>query len=131
MIRVRGRDGSVREVDAAYVLQDGEAFVIPLNMMDSAMKVIHDARGQPAGQRPGYLLRDDGPAERALDEAHAQYRADIERRWQSNRWQDQPSKGQPAERKAQPARSPSANPEAALAEAYAQYEADVQQRWRR
>jgi hypothetical protein len=129
-MKIRDRSGAVREVDDGYILRDGEAFVIPLNMMDSRMvSVIRDASGSPAGTRPGYLLADNDQSD--LDQAHREYRAAIERRWQSNRWQDQPSRDQTVEREAQPATSPLANPETALAEAYAQYEADVQQRWRR
>jgi hypothetical protein len=133
MIRVRGCDGATREVDDEYILRDGESIVVPLMLMDakgiSMKRMITDGHGNPAGQRPGFLIADND--ERALDEAHRQYRADIERRWQSNRWQSHPSKGQLPEHKAQPTASPLAKPEAALAQAYAQYEADVQQRWRR
>jgi hypothetical protein len=125
-MRIRRRDGSTVEVDDAYVLRDGEAFVIPLNMLDSKRRVsmIHDSRGQPAGSRPGYLLRDDGPAERELEEARRQYKADISERWRSNRWQDVPAKPQP------PPPPSSGNREADLAAAHQQYRADLEQRWR-
>ena len=66
-IKVRGRNGAIREVNDDYVLLDGEARVVELPFMDAKGRpMVHDGRGHPAGQRPGFLYSDDNEqAERA------------------------------------------------------------------
>ena len=64
-IKVRGRDGTIREVSDDYVLQDGEATMVELPFMDARRGMVHDGRGHPAGQRPGFLYSDNEQAERA------------------------------------------------------------------
>ena len=52
-IRIRGRDGAIREVGDGHVLQDGEAYVVEMIHMDSRRRAkIHDGNGNPAGCRP-------------------------------------------------------------------------------
>src|SRR4051812_14914741 len=58
-MRVRGRDGTTHEVDANYILADGESLVVDMMMMDSGRSMIRDASGQAAGSRPGFLLGDN------------------------------------------------------------------------
>jgi len=123
MKRIKGRDGVMREVDDDYIIQDGESFTIPLTMMDSR-SIIHDGTGRPAGQRPGFLFG-DGNDQAELDAAHAQYRHDLEARWQSGRWQSGPSKPAPSAAPTHP------NPEAGRDAAYLQYRRDIEERWRR
>ena len=70
--KVRGRDGAIRVVSFDYVLQDGEARVVELPFMDARGRtMVHDGRGQPAGQRPGFLYSDGNEqAERARVDAY-------------------------------------------------------------
>ena len=125
MKRIKGRDGVMREVDDDYIIQDGESFTVPLMMMDAMRGLIHDGNGGPAGQRPGFLVRDNEADDQAVEAAYREYAADISQRWQSGRWQGQPSKPAP------PAPPTFENPEAARAAAYAAYSRDIQERWRK
>lgn len=125
MKKIRRRNGADAMVDDDYILQDGEGFVIPLSMFDSKPVMITDSRGNPAGQRPGFLFTNDA-AERALDDAHLQYRTDIEARWMSDRWSG-PSKSVPRSTGSQTFDSP----QAAVDAAYRQYAADISERWRK
>jgi hypothetical protein len=119
-MKVRGRDGVVREVEEGYVLQDGDAMMVELQFMD-ARTVIHDGNGRRPGQGPGFLVCDDEQAEQAVAAAYRKYAQDI-----SERWRQGP--GQPK----QPESAPQtfASPEAARAAAYAEYNARIQERWR-
>ena len=70
-IKVRDRNGIIREVNDGYILHDGEALVVDLPFMD-ARAMIHDGHGNPAGQRPGFLYSDaNEQAEQALVDAYA------------------------------------------------------------
>jgi hypothetical protein len=125
-MKIRQRDGTMREVGDGYILRDGEAMMVPLQFMDARRPMFHDGNGHPAGQRPGFLYSDaNEQAERMRDAAYAAYDADISTRWQSQRWQSQPSKPAPA-----PQRT-FANPRDAVADAYRQYDKDISERWRK
>jgi hypothetical protein len=114
--KVRGRDGAIREVSDGYVLRDGEARVVELPFMDNAT-MVHDGRGQPAGQRPGFLYSDGNKrAERKRVDAYTEYADAIQERW---RGQQTPSK---------PAQVFDST-EAAVAAAYVEYADAIQQRW--
>ena len=82
-IKVRGRDGAIRSVNDDYILRDGEARVVELPFMDAQGRpMIHDGRGHPAGQRPGFLYSDNNEqAERALADAYTEYDEAIQNRW--------------------------------------------------
>ena len=119
--KVRGRDGAVREVSDDYILRDGEARVVDLPFMDAGGRtMVHDGRGHPAGQRPGFLLS-NATNEQARVDAYTEYRDAIQQRW----------RGQPS--KPKPAKPPQVfdSPEAAVAAAYAQYDETIRQRWRK
>ena len=124
-MKIRKRDGTVVEVSDNYIIQDGEAFIVPLQFMDARRGMIHDGNGGPVGQRPGFLVRDNEADDQAVEAAYREYAADISQRWQSGRWQDQPSKPAPS------APPTFENPEAARAAAYAAYSRDIQERWRK
>jgi hypothetical protein len=122
-MRIRRRDGRFADVDDGYILADGEGYAVPLLMMDGSRRgIVRDSRGNPAGQRPGFLYSDSN--ETALEAAHAAYRAGIEQRWQSGRWQSEPSKPAPS----QPAFDGS---EAARIASYEAYRNDIENRWRK
>jgi hypothetical protein len=131
-IKVRGRNGVIREEVEGYLLSDGEAMFIPLSFMDSKPpSMITDSRGSPAGQRPGFLYADSN--QQALDAAHRDYRTDIEARWQSDRWQDQ-KRSNAAHLPGDQKRDNVAHlPRDAggVDAAYRQYAADISERWRR
>jgi hypothetical protein len=122
-MNIKAHDGTIRKEPDDYVLRDGETLVVPRALMDSRT-FIHDGRGNPAGQRPGFLFSDDDQAE--LEAARRQYAADISQRWQSGRWQSQPSKPVPAA-----TGKTFDSPEAVLAAAHEQYRRDISERWRR
>ena len=70
-MKIRSRDGAIREVDDDYILRDGEALVVAMPFMDARRG--HDPRrhGHPAGQRPGFLYSDaNEQAERARVDAY-------------------------------------------------------------
>jgi hypothetical protein len=118
--KVRGRDGAIREVSDGYVLRDGESQVVELPFMDgSGRTMVTDARGQPAGQRPGFLLS-DATDEQARVDAYATYDQAISERWRGP--QTKP-----------PSKPPQVfdSPEAAVAAAYLEYADAIQQRWRK
>jgi hypothetical protein len=84
MKKIRRRNGTEVMVDDDYVIQDGEGYTVPMQMMDS---MITDAHGRPAGCRPGFLY-DSGDIGLAVRETlHRQYCDDISQRWRSDRWQ--------------------------------------------
>jgi hypothetical protein len=126
-MKIRQRDGTMREVDDGYIMKDGEALLVPLNFMDARRSMIHDGHGNPAGQRPGFLFADDERAAQAVADAYRTYDDAISRRWQSDRWQDEPSK--PAPTASQVFHSQDAA-EAAREAAYRQYDHDLSNRWR-
>ena len=68
------------EVSDGYILADGEALMVGLTFMD-ARRMVRDARGEPPGTRPGFLLSDNEADEQARDDAYQQYAADISQRW--------------------------------------------------
>jgi hypothetical protein len=82
-IRIRDRNGVIREVNGDYILQDGEARVIDLPFMDAKGRpMIHDGQGHPAGQRPGFLYSDAiEHAEQARVDAYREYDNTIRERW--------------------------------------------------
>jgi hypothetical protein len=122
MKRIKGRDGVMRAVDDAYVIQDGESCTVSLMMMDSR-SMIHDGNGGPVGQRPGFLVRDNEADDQAREAAYREYAATVSERWR------QPQ-GQRLNR-TQPEPQTFANPEAARAAAYAEYNRTIQERWRK
>lgn len=124
-IKVRGRNGSIREVDDHYILQDGEAMLVEMPFMDAMGRtVIHDGLGNPAGQRPGFLYSDgNDQAEQARVDAYREYDKAIQQRWCEP--QRQPSK------QTAPEQQTFVSPEAALAAAYAEYDRTIQERWRK
>ena len=73
-MKIRKRDGTMREVDDDYMLQDGEALVVPMRFMDARRGMIHDGNGGPVGQRPGFLINDDERAAQAVAAAYARIR---------------------------------------------------------
>ena len=124
-MRIRKRDGVMAEVGDGYVLQDGEALVVEMRMMDSANRtLIHDGNGNVAGRRPGYLVSDDDVAHAVLATVHQMYRDDIEQRWRSDRWQSGPAQPAP------PAPPRFGTGDAAVAAAHEQYRRDISERWR-
>ena len=116
--KVRGRDGAIREVSDGYVLRDGETQVVELPFMDAKIMVT-DARGQPAEQRPGFLLSDT-INEQARADAYAAYDQAISERWRG-------PQTKPLSKPAQVFDSP----ESAVAAAYVEYADAIQQRWRK
>jgi hypothetical protein len=120
-IKIRGRDGAIREVNDGYVLRDGETMVVELQFLD-ARTVIHDGNGRRPGQGPGFLVCDDEQAEQAVAAAYRQYAQDISERWRQGL-------GQPKQPESAPQTFES--PEAALAAAYAEYDRTICERWRR
>ena len=124
-MKMRQRDGTMREVDDAYILRDGEAFVVEMRFMDSkGWTIVHDGRGNPAGQRPGFLYSDGNErAEQALADAYRAYDATLGERWRQG----------PGQRSSQAESKPQTfeSPEAALATAYAQYDRAISERWRK
>ena len=106
-------------VDDDYILQDGEGFVIPLSMMDSR-RMITDSRGNPAGQRPGFLYADSNQS--ILDAAHQAYKDDLSKRWMSDRWNQPKPVAQPVRPQADAA---------SVDDAYQTYANDISNRWRR
>ena len=80
-MKIRQRDGTMREVHDGYTLRDGEAFVVGLPFMD-ARSMIHDGLGHPAGQRPGFMYSDaNAQAERTVADAYVAYDEAIANRW--------------------------------------------------
>ena len=122
MKTITRRDGTRIEVGDDYILQDGESMVVGLQFMDSR-RVIHDGRGNPAGQRPGFLFSDDDPAEKARDDAYREYAETVSERWR------QPQGQRSGKRQSEP--QTFANPEAAVAASYAEYNRAIQERWRK
>ena len=100
--------------------------VEPMFMDTRAM--IHDGHGNPAGQRPGFLINDDERAAQATRDAYATYDAEIGNRWQSQRWQSQPSKPAPSTPQVFDSQDAA---EDARAAAYDIYDRDLAARWRR
>ena len=115
-------DGTMCEVDDAYILRDGEACIVDMMFVDAGRGMTHDGRGNAPGQRPGFLISDDERAAQAVRDAYAAYDAALSTRWQSNRWQSEPPKPAPSA----PQIFDSA--EAALADAYRQYDRDISER---
>jgi hypothetical protein len=95
-----------------------------MQFMDARRGLIHDGRGNPAGQRPGYLYSDDEEAEQAVATAYTEYSQAIRERWRAGPGQ------RPSPKQAEPPPT-FANPEAARAAAYAQYNRDIQERRRK
>jgi hypothetical protein len=126
-MRIRRRDGTMVEVDDGYILRDGEGFVAEAMFMDAGL--IHDARGRPAGTRPGYLLGDNAAADQARVAAYDAYDQAISERWRLGPGQPKPSAPQTV------TPPPTfASPQAAQAArdaAYEQYRRDIEQRWQR
>ena len=58
-MKIRRRDGTMAVVGDDYIIQDGEAMLVPLSFMDARCGRIHDGNGGPVGQRPGFLVRDN------------------------------------------------------------------------
>ena len=124
MKKIRRRDGTMAEVDDGYIIADGESFTIPLAMMDARRGMIHDGRGNPAGQRPGFLVRDNAAEEQAVEAAYREYAQSIAERWRQG----------PGQRSILARSEPPQtfdNPEAARAAAYAEYNRTICERWRR
>jgi hypothetical protein len=92
-MKIRGRDGAIREVDDDYILADGETLMVPLNFMDARRSMIHDGHGNVAGQRPGFLFCDDELTEAAREAAYQEYAATVSERWR---------KGQPKQTETAP-----------------------------
>jgi hypothetical protein len=112
--KVKGRDGTVRDVSDGYVLRDGEAIVGELPFMDSSGRT---------------MIHESATAEAVLETVHQMYRDDISTGWQSDRWQSpQPAKQQPPSK---PPLTFDDDAEAACAAAHAQYRRDIEQRWRK
>ena len=122
-MKIRRRDGTMVEVDDAYVLRDGEACVVGLPFMDS--RRVHDSGGNVAGQRPGFLINDDARSEQSIRDAYKEYDRTLGERWRQG-------PGQPtAESKPQAAPLVFDSPQAAVAAAYADYDRQLTERWRR
>jgi hypothetical protein len=117
-IKVRGRNGAVREEVEGYLLMDGESIMVPLEFMDAKPRMVTDSRGNPAGCRPGFLYADSDIDLAVKETIYAQYCADISQRWMSGRWSGSPK---PAPSKAS----------GSVDEAYAQYARDISERWQR
>ena len=126
-IKIRGRDGVIRFEDDSYILADGESLLLEMRFMDARRSMIHDGRGNPAGQRPGFLYSDGERAERARVDAYMQYAEEV-----SERWRGRQNVGNAhVSNQTQPQPQTFANPEAARAAAYAEYNRTIQERWRR
>ena len=78
MRRINRTDGSQATVEDSYVLKNGEAYVVSLDMMDSRRGFV-DSTGAPCGGKPGFVFR-DGDDQTALDRAHQEYRDGNDRR---------------------------------------------------
>jgi hypothetical protein len=122
MKKIKRRDGTEAMVADDYIIADGESFTIPLTMMDSMRRMIHDGNGGPVGQRPGFLVRDNEADDQAVEAAYREYAATVSERWRHGPGQrSSPKQAEP---------QTFANPEAARAAAYEQYNRDIQERWR-
>jgi hypothetical protein len=121
------------EVADDYIIADGESFTIPVSMMDSR-RMITDSRGNPAGQRPGFLYSDSEQADAVRETAYAMYNDDISNRWRSDRWQRSGNLGTMSKSN-QTGNLPTVGKSDPLADAveqaHAQYRADIESRWRR
>ena len=126
-MKIRQRDGTMREVEDDYILRDGEGFVVPIMLMDARRGMIHDGNGGPVGQRPGFLINDDERAAQAVAAAYAEYDEVLSNRWRLGPGQRSSQAG-PQAFGAEPQRS-FANPRDAVADAYRQYDADISTRW--
>jgi len=125
-MKIRQRDGTMREVEDDYILRDGEGFVVPMRFMDARRGMIHDGNGGPVGQRPGFLINDDERAAQAVAAAYREYDEVLFNRWRlgpGQRSSQTRSAAQPAPQRTYD------SPQAALADAYRQYDADISQRW--
>ena len=111
-------------VDDDYILQDGEAMVVELLFMDARRGMIHDGHGNPAGQRPGFLISDNEADDQAVEAAYREYAATVSERWRQGPGQrSSPARSEPPQT--------FDNPEAARAAAYAEYDRTICERWRR
>ena len=123
MRTIKRRNGSLVEVDDGYILAHGEAYIVPLNLMDSR-SMITDSRGMPAGSRPGFLFADNEADDQAREDAYREYAATVSERWRQGPGQrSSPARSEPPQT--------FDNPEAARAAAYAEYNRTIQERWRR
>jgi len=124
-IKVRGRNGVIREEAEGYVLCDGEAMLIPLSFMDARAR--HDPRRQRRSGRangPAFLVRDNEADDQAVEAAYREYAATVSERWRQGPGQrSSPARSEPPQT--------FDNPEAARIAAYAQYNRDIQERWRK
>ena len=121
-MKIRKRDGTMREVDDDYVLADGEAIMVPLR---SWMRWRHDPRRQRPSRRarPGFLFATMKRRSGRRD-AYREYAGDS-----GERWRQGPGQRSSPTRSAPPQTFDS--PEAAVAAAYAQYNRDISERWRK
>ena len=110
MKRIKGRDGVMREVDDDYIIQDGESFTVPLTMMDAMRGMIHDGNGGPAGQRPGFLVRDNEADDQAVEAAYREYAATVSERWRQGPGQ----RSSPTQADAADVREPGSGPRCRL-----------------
>jgi hypothetical protein len=55
-------------------------------MMDSKPRMVCDSRGNPAGQRPGFLYADSDIDLAVKETVYREYADAISNRWQSDRW---------------------------------------------
>ena len=121
-MKIKLRDGTVAEVPDSYVLADGESMTIPVSFMDARRGMIHDGRGNPAGQR--FLVRDNAAEDQAVEAAYRENAKSISERWRQGPGQrSSPARSEPPQT--------FDNPEAARAAAYAEYSRTIQERWRR
>jgi hypothetical protein len=123
-MKIRRRDGTMAVVGDDYIIQDGEAMLVPLSFMDARRGRIHDGNGGPVGQRPGFLVRDNAAEDQAVEAAYGEYAKGISERWRQGPGQrPSPARSEP------PQTFP--DPEAARAAAYAEYNQNISERWRR
>jgi hypothetical protein len=80
-MKIRRRDGTMAVVGDDYIIQDGEAMLVPLSFMDARRGRIHDGNGGPVGQRPGFLVRDNAAEDQAVEAAYREYAKGISERW--------------------------------------------------
>jgi hypothetical protein len=121
-MKIRKADGSVHDVAETYVLCDGETMMIEMTMFDSG-RMVHGGRGNPAGQRPGFLYADSDIDMAVKETVYKEYADAIEQRWRSDRWQGGPSKPAPS--------APMTSGGGDAAAAHEQYRAGIENRWRR
>jgi hypothetical protein len=79
-------DNDFQMVNGRPVLKDGARFHVPLKMLDSVQRqihqhftrgLLHDGFGGPVGFRPGFVILDDTALRDAREQARARYIEEI------------------------------------------------------